>query len=126
MADEQKSPPKADNGGETPKPASGASGEVTTPSREVVPASTAQASPAGNPPPGTPGSPVAPNAEPAKPAAAAPVKPAAAVPAKPAGAAPAKPAAPPAPKAPVKPEPWTSPQLDELQMATKAELQKVK
>jgi NADH-quinone oxidoreductase subunit C len=36
-------------------------------------------------------------------------------PPKPAAAAPAKPAAPPAPKAPVKPDPWTSPQLDELQ-----------
>ena len=115
MADEQKSPPKADNAGETPKPGPGTSGEVTTPSRDAVPPSTAQATPAGNPPSGAPGTPAGPNPEPAKPAAAAPAKPAAAAPAKPAGAAPAKPAAPPAPKAPVKPEPWTSPLLDELQ-----------
>ena len=113
MADEQKSPPKADNGGETPKPAPGASGEVATPSREAVPASTAQASPPAGAPPGTPGAPKAQKPEPAKPAAAGPVKPAAA--ANPAGAAPARPAAPPAPKAPVKPEPWASPQLEELQ-----------
>jgi len=91
MADEQKSPPMADNGGETPKPVS-----------------KAEASPPGNSP-GTPGTPVGSTPEPAKPAAVAPAKPA---------AAPAKPAAaPPAPKAPVKPDPWTSPLLDALQKA---------
>ncbi|MGO9518003.1 MAG: NADH-quinone oxidoreductase subunit C [Candidatus Korobacteraceae bacterium] len=100
MADEQKSPPKADNGGETPKPVS-----------------KAEASPAGSPPSGTPGTPAGSNPEPAKPAATAPAKPAAAAPAKPTGAAPAKPAAAPAPKAPVKPDPWTSPLLDALQKA---------
>ena len=99
MADEEKSPPKADNGGETPKPVS-----------------KAEASPAGSPPSGTPGTPAGSTPEPAKPAATAPAKPAAAAPAKPA-AAPAKPAAAPAPKAPVKPDPWTSPLLDALQKA---------
>ena len=50
---------------------------------------------------------------PAKPAppAGGPASP----PAKAAPAAPAKPAAPAAPKAPIKPDPWSSPQLDELQ-----------
>ena len=48
---------------------------------------------------------------PAKPAPAA--RSAAPAPPKPAAAAPAKP--PVAPKAPIKPDPWTSPQLDELQ-----------
>src|SRR5271157_4079898 len=91
MADEQKSPPKADKGGETPKPVS-----------------KAEASPAGSPPSGTPGTPAGLPPEPAKPAAAATAKPA---------AAPAKPAAAPAPKAPVKPDPWTSPLLDAVQKA---------
>jgi len=50
---------------------------------------------------------------PAKPAPAA-GSPAGAPP-KPAAAAPAKPAAPAAPKVPIKPDPWSSPQLDELQ-----------
>ncbi len=99
MADEQKSPPKADNGGETPKPVSNA-----------------EASPAGNPPSGAPGAPVGPSPEPAKPAAAVPAKPTAAAPGKPA-VTPAKPAGAPAPKAPVKPDPWTSPLLDALQKA---------
>ena len=116
MADEQKSPPKADNGGETPKPGSGAGGEVITPSRDATPASKAPVSPAGSPPAGTPGTPAGPNPEPAKPATAAPAKPAGAAPVKPTAGAPAKPAAAaPAAKAPVKPEPWTSPILDELQ-----------
>jgi NADH-quinone oxidoreductase subunit C len=64
MSDEDKSPPKADNGGETPKPVS-----------------KAEASPAGSPPSGTPGTPAGSPPEPAKPAAAAPAKPAAAAPA---------------------------------------------
>jgi len=108
MADEPKSPPKADSGGETPKPAPGAS-EVSTPTSAVAPVSKVAPAPGGSPPAGT-----EPKAAvtPAKPAAA-PAKPAASAPAKPAAAAPAKPA-PPA-KAPVKPEPWTSPLLDELQ-----------
>jgi len=97
MADEQKSPPTADNTGETPKPVS-----------------KAEASPPEKPPLATPGTPAGSTPEGAKPAASAPAKPAAPAPAKPA-AAPAKPAAPPAPKAPVKPEPWTSPLLDKLQ-----------
>jgi NADH-quinone oxidoreductase subunit C len=101
MADEEKSPPKAENGGETPKPVS-----------------KAEASLASNPPSGTPGTPAGSTPEPAKPAATAPAKPAATAPAKPAGAAPAKPAAAaPAPKAPVKPDPWTSPLLDAIQKA---------
>jgi NADH-quinone oxidoreductase subunit C len=101
MADEQKSPPKADNAGETPKPAPGASEVSTTPSGAGAPVSKVAPSPAGNPPTGKEGTPTAP-----KPAAA---------PAKPTAAAPAKPAAP--AKAPVKPEPWTSPLLEELQKA---------
>jgi len=98
MADEPKSPPKADNAGETPKPAAGAS-EVTTQGAAGAPAAKAASPPAGKPPEGTEGTPATP-----KPPAAA---------AKPAAAAPAKPAAP--AKAPVKSEPWSSPLLDELQ-----------
>ena len=116
MADEQKSPPKADNGGETPKRGPGASGEIVTPDRDASPVSKTQALPAGIPPSGTPGTPASPNPEPAKPAAAAPAKPPATAPPKPTAASPAKPAAAaPAAKAPVKPEPWTSPLLEELQ-----------
>jgi len=106
MADEQKSPPKADNAGETPKPAPRAS-EVSTPSGAGAPVSKVAPAPAGSPPSGSEGTPPAP-----KPAAA-PAKPAASSPAKPMAAAPAKPA-PPA-KTPVKPEPWTSPLLEGLQ-----------
>ncbi len=88
MADEQKGPPKAANGGEAQKPAPGTSG-VSPPTGAEAPAPKSASSPAGNPPSGTPAAP------------------------KPAGAAPAKPAA--AAKAPVKPEPWSSPLLEELQ-----------
>ena len=106
MADEQKSPPKADNAGETPKPEAGAS-EVSAPTGAGAPASKVAPATAGHSPAGTEGTPTAPKQ------AAAPAKPAASAPAKPAAAAPAKPA-PPA-KPPVKPEPWTSPLLEELQ-----------
>jgi len=97
MADEQKSPPKAANGGEGQKPTPGTSG-VSPPARAEAPVPKSTPTLVGNPPSGTPETPAA-----AKAAAAAPTKPAA-------GAA-----KPPAAKAPVKPEPWTSPLLDELQ-----------
>lgn len=85
MMEEPKEPPKAAEGGETPKPA-------------------AEGSKAAAPP----GKPAAASPKPPAPAGGAAVPPA-----KPA-APPAKPPAP-AAKAPVKPEPWSSPLLDELQ-----------
>jgi len=105
MTDEQKTPPKAANGGEAPKPTPGA-----TPQAQGD-ASSSKPSPAPGvaPPAATPGTP-----PPSQSAAAVPAKPAPAATGKPAAGAPAKPAAAAAPKAPVKPDPWTSPLLDEL------------
>jgi NADH-quinone oxidoreductase subunit C len=105
MADEQKSPPKAANGGEGQKPTPETSG-VSPPARAEAPIPKSAPTPASNPPSGSTETPAAPKA-----AAVAASKPAAAIPAKPAAGA-AKPAA---AKAPVKPEPWTSALLDELQ-----------
>jgi NADH-quinone oxidoreductase subunit C len=91
MTDEQKTPPKAGNGGETQKP-SPETGGVIPPAHAEAPVPNPTPPSAGTPPPATPSVPTA---------------------AKPAGATPAKPAAP--VKAPVKPELWSSPLLEALQ-----------
>jgi len=91
MADEQKTPPKAGNGGETQKPSPETSGAIP-PAHAEAPVPKSKPPSAGTPPPATPGVPTA---------------------AKPGAAAPAKPAAP--AKAPAKPETWSSPLLEELQ-----------
>ena len=92
MADEQKAPPKAANGGEAQKPTPGASGATPPVWAEAAAAPKSPPSSAGSPLSGTPGT-----LTPPKPAAAAPAKPPAAA------------------KPPVKPEPWSSPLLDVLQ-----------
>ena len=91
MADEQKTPPKAGNGGEAQKP-SPETGGIIPPAHAEAPVPKSTPPSAGTPPPTTPGVPTV---------------------AKPAAAAPAKPAAP--AKAPVKPEAWSSPLLEALQ-----------
>ena len=106
MADEQKSPPNAANGGEARKPTPETSEVVPPPARAETPAPKTTPTSASDRPSGTAETP-----PPPKPSPAAPAKPGVAAPAKPAAGA-AKPAA---PKAAVKPEPWTSPLLDELQ-----------
>ena len=91
MADEQKAPPKAGNGGEAEKPSPGTS-DVTPPARAEGPVPKSTPPAAGTPPPAPAAVPAA-----AKPAAAATGKPAAVA------------------KAPVKPEVWSSPLLEALQ-----------
>ncbi len=90
MADEPKAPPSG-GASEPPAKPSGASGDTPSPAK---PAPDKPAAPAAEPA-APPAKPAAPGAKPAAPAA--------------------KPAAKPAPKPVDKPEPWSSPQLEELQ-----------
>jgi NADH-quinone oxidoreductase subunit C len=89
MADEQKTPPKPVEAGETQKPAPGAGGVAPPAKTEVKSAPKPPSSPAAGPPSGTPAPPKSPGTVAPKPPAAA--------------------------KAPVKPDPWSSPLVDELQ-----------